>query len=267
MVATAALAPGVLPATISRALAASAPPGRLNDIEHVVIVIQENRSFDHYFGTYRGVRGFSDPLAPRQSDGTSVFAQPGFAPGRNPDGRLLPFHLDPTRGNADCIFDVAHDWPSQHTFWNGGRMDAFVSGQLATSGADAGPFTMGYYTRAELSYFHALADAFTICDGYHCSVLGATDPNRLYAMTATLDPDGRAGGPALNIPLVPTSLGALRWTTMPYTISAAPSTITSVYSATTPWPKRDTEPWGPINFSVMIPSAMMNWPILTGTWV
>jgi len=64
------------------------------------------------------------------------------------------------------------------------------------SNGTSGPLTMGYYTRADLPFYYALADAFTICDGYHCSVMGPTDPNRYFWMTATIDPDGKNGGPA-----------------------------------------------------------------------
>src|ERR1700692_897878 len=74
------------------------PPGstacsKLTDIEHVVIFIQENRSFEHYFGSYRGVRGFADQSA--------AFQQPDSANTTvSPVGRLLPFHLDTTTTNA-----------------------------------------------------------------------------------------------------------------------------------------------------------------------
>src|SRR5205823_12388597 len=94
-------------AGLHRALAAPAACGRLADIEHVVIFVQENRSFDHYFGTYRGVRGFGDRSA--------AFAQPGYpAPGYG--GHLLPFHLDSTK-NGECTHDITHDWGPQHRAW------------------------------------------------------------------------------------------------------------------------------------------------------
>src|SRR5204863_9286010 len=124
-------------AGLGRALAAPAACGRLADIEHVVIFVQENRSFDHYFGTYRGVHGFGDRSA--------AFAQPGYpAPGYG--GRLLPFHLDSTRG-GECTHDITHDWGPQHRSWNGGAMDGFVREHLAAEGPGDGPLTMGYYTR------------------------------------------------------------------------------------------------------------------------
>src|SRR5579862_4926611 len=155
--------------------------GKLTDIEHVVILTQENRSFDHYFGSYRGVRGFSDKSA--------AFQQPDSANTSIPPLRtLLPFHLDTTRVNAACTHDISHDWVPQHQSWDNGKMDGFVNSRLAIDANDA-VLAMGYYTRADIPYYYALADAFTICDNYFCSVIGPTDPNRLYTMAASLDPD------------------------------------------------------------------------------
>jgi phospholipase C len=190
--------------------ALAAPPrcGHLTDIDHVVIFVQENRSFDHYFGTYRGVRGFDDTV------GRDAFSQPGYpAPGYG--GRLLPFHLD-SRANGECTRDITHDWGPQHRSWNGGGMDGFVREHLAAEGIDNGPLTMGYYTRADLSFYHALADAFTLCDRNHCSVIGPTDPNQLYLVSGTLDPDGRHGGPLLETVSAPRAqaFGTLTQTTM-----------------------------------------------------
>src|ERR1700722_11388852 len=141
---------------------------KLTDIEHVVILIQENRSFDHYFGSYRGVRGFSDQSAAfQQPDPANTMSAPG--------GVLLPFHLDTSQSNAACTHDITHDWIPQHQSWNNGAMDGFVSSRLAINSNDA-LLSMGYYTRADLPYYYAVADAFTICDNYFCSVIGPTDP-------------------------------------------------------------------------------------------
>ncbi len=200
---------------IQRVLASPASRGRLTDIEHVVILIQENRSFDHYFGTLPGVRGFADHRGHR-----AIF-QPGY-PATGFNGHLLPFHLS-TDGTPQCFPDITHDWGPQHLSWDGGEMDGFVRTHLAVDGPTSGPATMGYYERADIPFYHALADAFTICDSYYCSVLGPTDPNRLYSMSATIDPDGANGGPLLQ------TLGASRgiyagrftWTTMPEQLSAA----------------------------------------------
>src|SRR3954451_13563467 len=190
-------------AGLHRALAAPAAAcGRLADIEHVVIFVQENRSFDHYFGTYRGVRGFDDR--------SPAFTQPGYAaPGYG--GHLLPFHLDTTK-NGECTHDITHDWGPQHRCWNAGAMDGFVREHMTAEGEN-GPLTMGYYKRADLAYYYALADAFTLCDRYFCSVLGPTDPNQLMLISGTPDPGGRAGGPMLETTTQRTP--RFSWTTMP----------------------------------------------------
>ena len=206
---------------IARALAAAPTCGSLGDIDHVVILIQENRSFDHYFGSYRGVRGFADPHVGMLSDGSglSIFAQPGFPRGFD-GGHLYPFHLD-SYSNGECTNDINHSWGPQHKSWDGGKMDAWVTSHLASDGAANGPLTMGYYTRKDLSFYYALADAFTICDQYFCSVIGPTDPNRLYSFSATLDPAGRAGGPILSTSSSRIErFGTLSWTTMPEQLRA-----------------------------------------------
>jgi phospholipase C len=202
-------------------LAAGPTCGRLTDIEHVVILVQENRSFDHYLGGYRGVRGFADPAVPGLGDGSglSILAQPGYPGGFDGD-HLYPFHLDSFR-NGECTHDISHGWGPQHGYWNGGRLDGFVRGHIAVDGAAYGPLTMGYYTRADLPFVHALADAFTVCDRYHCSVLGPTDPNRLYTMAASLDPAGTHGGPILSTSGTRLDrFGTLTYTTMPEQLEA-----------------------------------------------
>jgi phospholipase C len=187
---------------------------KLTDIEHVVIIIQENRSFDHYFGSYRGVRGFSEQgLAIRQPDPANTT--------NPPSGVLLPFHLDTSRTNAACTHDITHDWVPQHQSWNGGAMDGFVSSRLGINSNDAA-LTMGYYARTDLPFYYAVADAFTICDNYFCSVIGPTDPNRLYSMAASIDPAGQHGGPLLQTLVANRSsfFGKLTYTTMPEQLQA-----------------------------------------------
>jgi phospholipase C len=171
----------------------AAAPARLADIDHIIILMKENRSFDHYFGSLRGVRGFDDPNAQRQGGG-SVFRQAD--PG-HPPGYVLPFRLDTRRTNAQRLHDLSHEWGPQHAAWNGGAMDSWLPAHRAADGASA-PLTMGYLTREDLPFYYALADAFTICDGYHSSLFGPTYPNRYYLMSGTIDPDGRHGGPAID---------------------------------------------------------------------
>jgi phospholipase C len=209
--------------------AASTDP-TLSDIRHVVILMQENRSFDHYFGTLSGVRGFSDPgIVHNVIDGAPrpVWEQFGYAPivGRDPNGWLVPFHLQqrPPFDDGDTTNDIDHSWGTQHVSWNGGKMDAFVTAHLAADGVDNFAATMGYFQRSDLAFYYALADAFTICDAYHCSVLGPTDPNRVMALSGTIDPAGEAGGPVLvtQTDERPESYGTLDWTTMPEQLLSA----------------------------------------------
>jgi phospholipase C len=187
---------------------------KITDIEHVVIFIQENRSFDHYFGSYPGVRGFADKSAAFQQPWPSNTSNP-------PNGVLLPFHLDSTQTNAACTHDISHDWVPMHQSWNNGAMDGFVTSRLPINAGDA-VLSMGYYTRADLPYYYALADAFTLCDNYFCPVMGPTDPNRLYAMAASIDPDGKNGGPLLQTLVANRSsfFGRLTYTTMPEQLQA-----------------------------------------------
>jgi len=220
--------------SVMRALAAPPVCGTLNDIQHVVILIQENRSFDHYFGTYRGVRGFADPNMPTHLVGGQqmpIYFQSDSGrtpPFGTPSGFLSPFHIDSfhvdpsnSMGNGECTNDITHEWAAQHSAWNAGAMDQFLKVHLQADPVN-GPMTMGYCTRADLDYYYALADNFTLCDGYHCSVIGPTDPNRLYAMTATLDPAGANGGPWLQTLVTnrQNSFGTLGWTTYPEQLQA-----------------------------------------------
>ena len=206
---------------IDKITAASASgAASLSDVRHIVILMQENRSFDHYFGTLSGVAGFSDPHVLKNANGTPIFDQHGYQPGVGVDasGFTQPFNLrnNPPTENGSDTNDIDHSWNGQHNSWNGGRLDSFITSHLATDGDANGPVTMGYFTRAELPFYHALADAFTICDGYHCSVLGPTDPNRLMAMSAWLDPAGVAGGPVLTTASDRIAMtGKLKWKTMP----------------------------------------------------
>ncbi len=100
------------------------------------------------------------------------------------------------RASAQKIPSTSHAWAVQHEAWNGGKMDQWLQAHRKADG-EKGPFTMGYHTRADIPFHFALAESFTICDGYFCSVLGPTWPNRLYWMTGTLDPDGTQGGPII----------------------------------------------------------------------
>ncbi|HVX47127.1 MAG TPA: alkaline phosphatase family protein [Mycobacteriales bacterium] len=194
----AAMSMMALPPNIRKALA-SGPPSRrpsLRDIEHVVLLMQENRSFDQYFGTMSGVAGYSDPHAIRLSTGRNVFHQPTDI---NSDGYLLPWHMDSRTTSAQAIPSPGdYSWQVSHAAWNDGRIDAWMpaNAQYAQTGADIS-LVMGYYDERDIPFHRALADAFTICDHYHCSMLSSTTPNRVMWETGTVDPNGEGGGPVL----------------------------------------------------------------------
>lgn len=147
--------------------------GSIRDIEHVVILMQENRSFDHYFGTLRGVRGFGDPRPVTLPSGKPVWAQ--RRADRDGGGIAWPFRLDYNSSNARCFTGLDHSWKDSQMRWR--NWDVWAD--------QKGPLTMAHLTRADIPYYHALADQFTICDGYHCSLQGPTGPNRLYHFTGT----------------------------------------------------------------------------------
>lgn len=202
---------------IDKAFGAGPCSGHLNDIEHFVLLMQENRSFDHYFGTLSGVNGFNTA--------SPAFQQKGWNPQTqaiDSAGVTMPFRLDTTRGpllGGECVNDPVEGWIAMHTAWNNGANDQWLPSQYSETLQGNVPMTMGHYTRADLPIHHLLADAFTICDGYHCSLLTQTDPNRLYWLSATVDPDGLHGGPVLSNPTLP--VGIYSWTIMPENLSAA----------------------------------------------
>ena len=211
------LASFALPPALRKALD-NAPPSVLStqtkvppvsEIKHVVVLMQENRSFDHYFGAMPGVRGFHDPSVSKK-----LFYQKDPS---NPDGYLLPFHADTTTTNAQQIPSSSHSWGPLHDSWDGGKMDSFVTAHLASDGV-AGQYTMAYFKRDDIPFQWALADAFTICDGYHASMMGPTWPNRLYLMTGQVDPAGANGGPVYSN-YVPAS--GFSWQTYPEMLTAA----------------------------------------------
>lgn len=210
-----AAAAALMPPNVRRVLAqAQSASGSIRDIKHVVILMQENRSFDHYFGTMAGVRGFDDPDALKLPNGKSVFHQPDS---QSPNGFMLPFHLDTHASSAQKIPSTSHAWAVQHEAWNQGRMDQWLPAHRKADGVK-GPYVMGYYKRADIPFQFALAEAFTICDAYHCSVFGPTWPNRMYLMTGMIDPEGQNRGPILkNV----APKGGYTWTTYPERLEAA----------------------------------------------
>jgi phospholipase C len=162
-----AAALSVFPPSIQRALAQAAnnETGTINDVKHVVILMQENRAFDHYFGTMKGVRGFGDRFPIPLESGKAVWFQS--------DGtkEIPPYHRDSATSNALLAPGTPHSYSDAQLAWNQGKMGFWPKWKTA--------YSMGHYRRADIPFQFALAEAFTICDDYHCSITTGTDPNRI----------------------------------------------------------------------------------------
>ncbi|NHO34103.1 phosphocholine-specific phospholipase C [Acetobacter fallax] len=200
----AAAAATTLQESISKALAlpANNTTESIKDVQNIVIFMQENRSFDHYFGGLSGVRGFGDPRAVMLPGGQSVWHQP------HGSDYVLPFRPSAPRLGLQFLQDLAHDWNSTHHAWNRGYWDSWVAAKSAV--------TMVHFAREDIPFHYALADAFTVCDAYHCSVLGPTYPNRNYMFTGWTGNDGQGYGPQLD-----TNSMVCDWPTYPERLEAA----------------------------------------------
>jgi phospholipase C len=200
--------------SVSKAASIDPAGGDLGAVEHIIFLMLENRSYDHYFGAYPRGRGFDDH--PKHSLGAFAQDYPGGTM-LSPRKKLLPFHLNPKIGE-ECTNDLTHNWGPQHQAWNHGKMDRFVKVHTskANEGNPDGAMTMGYYTRRDLPFHWALADHFTLCDAYFASVLGPTHPNRLMANTGMIDPSGHHGGPITetNPSIIPNFLWTCTWSTV-----------------------------------------------------
>jgi phospholipase C len=245
-----------LDANIAKAMGipANHRTGSIKDVEHIVVLMQENISFDKYFGAMRGVRGFSDPRAVNinlpLASGSGTTSVPVFLQPAGADNIALGYAVPPNFGNlggpADGVSvlppfrinpaDISpglkslgltylpgtdHGWPSQHGAWNQGQYDGWPTAK--------GPITMGYLTREDVPYHYALADAFTVGDGYHCSILGPTNPNRMYMWTGCIGNlsnlgaggvDGQGSGPVTGNGFGKNN-AAYVWHTFPEVLQAA----------------------------------------------
>ncbi len=192
--ATAALAS--FPPAIARALSipAARRTGTLQDVEHIVILTQENRSFDHYFGALNGVRGFADPFPIPVADqsaagivGKTVWTQPTVAGTAAP--AIAPFHLNTAQNfSVMRVSGTPHSWSDAQAAWDQGRMNAWPRAKQNHS--------MGHYASTDLPFQYALANAFTLCDAYHCATQTGTNTNRLFLWSGTNDPLRRGNGPS-----------------------------------------------------------------------
>ncbi len=174
---------GIIPPSIQRALAINPAPGSTYlDAEHVVILMQENRSFDHCFGSLQGVRGFNDPRAFRLANGNPVWYQ------TNKAGKTFaPFRLNIRDTKATWMGSLPHSRASQTDAYHKGLHDEWLNACAHRNEKYASmPLTMGYHNRNDLPFNYAMADAFTICDQNFCSALTSTWPNRHYLWTGTI---------------------------------------------------------------------------------
>ncbi|WFD35070.1 phospholipase C [Malassezia cuniculi] len=225
--------------------AALAPPARagLEQLDHIVLFMQENRAFDHYFGTMPGVRGFSDPnvhISPHTN--RSVLYQPvdqslakvdggGYNLDYKPPNNhtLLPFWYLNHAGadwneRSQCMLSGSNSWQANHAAWNNGSIDRWAQANT--------PYSIGYYRRHDIPLHFALAEEFTVADAYYESVIASTDPNRVSWFSGSINVNGsaaggdpRMGGPVLDNNRVPAcnsdaaghplSCRPLRWKTVP----------------------------------------------------
>ena len=174
---------GALPDSIQKAFAINPLPGTTYlDAEHVVILMQENRSFDHTYGSLQGVRGFNDPRAVTLPNKNKVWLQTNAA-----GETYAPFRLDIKGTKATWMSSLPHSWENQVDARNGGKSDKWLDVKKSGNKKYANmPLTLGYYNRDDIPFYYALADAFTICDQNFCSSLTGTTPNRLYFWTGTI---------------------------------------------------------------------------------
>ncbi len=173
----------VFPEAIQKALAIEAKAGSTYlDAAHVVFLMQENRSFDHCFGTLKGVRGFNDPRAMKLANNNPVWLQSNAA-GKT----YAPFRLNLKDTKSTWMSSLPHSWENQVDALNGGKNDNWLDAKKSGNKDFAHmPLTMGYYNREDLPFYYALADAFTVCDQHFCSSLTGTSPNRLFFWSGTI---------------------------------------------------------------------------------
>ncbi|QGF24570.1 phosphocholine-specific phospholipase C [Raineyella fluvialis] len=184
-VAGASVAASALQQSIARAatIAPAHRTGTVKDVEHVVVLMQENRSFDHYLGSLRGVRGFGDPHPAVLPNGKNVWHQ------ADSHHEVLPWHPSaPDLGGA-FLSGLDHSWRGGQQAFNDANYDQWIPAK--------GDLSMAHYERQDLTFHYSLADAFTVCDAYHCGFIGNTDPNRYYLWTGWTGNDGKGGGPVL----------------------------------------------------------------------
>jgi phospholipase C len=206
-----------IPDSVQKAFAIEPDAGTTwSDAEHIVILMQENRSFDHALGTLQGVRGFNDPRAIRQANGNSIFLQTSI------DGdTFAPWRLDIKDTKITWMGSISHERHTQVDAWNHGHHNAWIDAKRSHNEAYTQvPITMGHYTREDLPFYYALADAFTVCDQHYCGVMTSTTPNRSMFWTGTIR-DAQNAHSAVYMRNPEYGHGKLKWTTYPERLQEA----------------------------------------------
>lgn len=179
----------VMPSSIQKALAIDPATGStFLDAEHIVILMQENRSFDHCFGTMQGVRGFNDPRVVSLPDKKPAWFQTDAI-----GNTYSPFRLNIKDTKVTWMGDLPHSRASQVDAYNNGKYDNWLPAKRSSHKKFSNmPLTMGHYNREDLPFNYALADAFTVCDHNFCSAMTSTTPNRSFFWSGkiTHDEDG-----------------------------------------------------------------------------
>lgn len=208
----------LMPSSIQRALAIDAPEGSTYlDAEHIVFLMQENRSFDHCYGSLKGVRGFNDPRALRLDNGLPVWLQ------TNANGETFPpFRLDIENTKATWMGSLPHGWKDMVAARNNGKMDTWLEAKKAGNPAYKHmPLTMGYYTRQDIPFYYAFADAFTVCDQHFCSSLTGTSANRSYFWAGTIREEPHNPTSTAHVDNGQINYKDVRWTTYPERLEQA----------------------------------------------
>ncbi|CAN5342974.1 phospholipase C, phosphocholine-specific [soil metagenome] len=213
------------PPAIAKALSiqANRRTGTIQDVEHIVVLTQENRSFDHYFGTLNGVRGFADRFPIPVADSTGIVGKNvWYQPNQTVTGTpavIAPFRLNTIQQFAVMrVQGTPHNWTDAQVAWDHGRMSAWPRAKQNHS--------MGHYAKDDLPFQWAMANAFTVCDAYHCGSQTGTNTNRLFIWTGTNDPLAKGNGPATYndydwFDANPGNDGGYTWTTYPERLEAA----------------------------------------------
>ncbi|MFD0763697.1 phosphocholine-specific phospholipase C [Mucilaginibacter lutimaris] len=207
----------ILPASIQKAMAINPLPGTTwADAEHIVFLMQENRSFDHCFGSLKGVRGFNDPRAIELPNGNPVWLQ-----SNNEGETYVPFHLDIHNTRSTWMSSLPHSWSNQVNARNDGNFDQWlIEKQSGNKDYKDMPLTLGFHNRADLPFNYALADAFTVCDQNFCSSLTGTTPNRNFFWTGTIRKEQNETSRP-NVWNEDSDFESLTWTTFPERLEEA----------------------------------------------